>query len=300
MARTTAPAPLRPGPAYGIELQGEGDATRPPEWILLVPAEQTIVGRDGRAITNPGAATIMRSFRERRVDLCVDTDHALERMWSGRDTAANGWVVELRERAGAVEGRVEWTELGRRRLMSREYRYHSPVYYVERDRNNAIARVDSVSLTNKPNLFLPALNSEEDPVDENQGVEDRLKALEDQLAKGGEASAHSADSATDKRLAALEARLNNERLKNVVRAGVTAGKILPAGEQEVVAMMADATPERIDALEKWLDGAPKAVGAGTVLPAGEPKPHDEEVDTPERREVREAMGKAEPAKGGQK
>ena len=282
---------LRPGPGYAIEMQAEAEGKwRPPEWIMLVPKMGTIIGRDGRATANPGAAAIIRVFRERAVDLCVDTDHALERMWSGRSTEANGWVVELREAGSAVEGRVEWTELGAKRLTSKEYRYHSPVYYVDRDRGSLIERVDSVSLTNKPNLYLPSLH-EEEPMDES-AIDKRLKALEDALGQQKQTSAQDDDAGVAGRLEALEKGISADRLRSVVSAGRAAGKITPAGEPEVLAMMDGASRERIDALEKWLSGAPPAIDPTTKLPAGEPQSEGPAASA-ERKQVREAMGKKE-------
>ena len=97
------------------------------------------------------------------IDIPVDYDHQLEHATeNGQPAPAAGWITELEVRADGVWGRVEWTEKGRAHVAAREYRYVSPVYY--HDRNGVIQSIESVALTNIPNLTgLKALASRELP-----------------------------------------------------------------------------------------------------------------------------------------
>ena len=139
-------------------LLAEGKA---PEWVKLLPAGLKINGRDGRWWTMGDAEAVAEASLSDRADLPVDWNHAIEyKAPYGGDAPAAGWIKELAVRDGSIWGRVEWTARGRQSVESKEYRYLSPVFFYDRESLD-IKRLTSVSLTNRPNLDLEALNQEE-------------------------------------------------------------------------------------------------------------------------------------------
>jgi phage I-like protein len=132
-----------------------------PEWIPLIPAGQ-VVGRDGREWVNDQPELVLQAFAVNALDLPLDMEHATElKATQGDPAPAVGWIKELQNRGGQIWGRVEWTDAGRNAVESKAYRYVSPVIVFERASKRVVA-LTSVGLTNRPNLFLQALNGQED------------------------------------------------------------------------------------------------------------------------------------------
>jgi len=147
-----------------------------PDWVELLPAGVTIVGRDGRTWANDNPQSIVEQFNARQMDLVIDWEHASEhRAPKGEDAPAGGWVKELAVREGAVWGRVEWTEKAIGQLQRKEYRFLSPVFIYTRE-GNRIVRLASAGLTNQPNLALTALNHE-NPQEDSTVWKELLKRL---------------------------------------------------------------------------------------------------------------------------
>lgn len=138
----------------------------PPAEIMLIPAG-TFRGRDGREWTlgDPAAVIAASAALKYPEGFCVDLEHALIKD-DGAAPAA-GWIGELFARDGAVWGRVEWTELGANAITGKTYRGLSPVFL--HDAANQVVAFANAGLTNKRNLFLPALN-ERAPLQENSTV----------------------------------------------------------------------------------------------------------------------------------
>lgn len=159
--------------ALNFELPSDGSI---PEWIELIPAGQVVTGRDGRTWKNPDPQAIVERTRRLGRDIPVDIEHATElKAPQGEPAPAVGWINEMEVRDGAVWGRVKWNDHGRYQLVSGSYRYISPVFmYSKGDR--VISHIASVGLTNQPNLFLTALNREQNH-QEDSTVNELLKAL---------------------------------------------------------------------------------------------------------------------------
>ena len=131
-----------------------------PEWIQVFPAG-TFSGRDGRGpyVCEPEAVIARTRQHNGSLDIPVDYDHQIEfSAANGQPAPAAGWITELEARADGVWGRVEWTEKGRAHVAAREYRYVSPVYYYD-EPSGVIQSIESVALTNVPNLTMKALAS---------------------------------------------------------------------------------------------------------------------------------------------
>ncbi|MFN3970885.1 MAG: phage protease [Gemmobacter sp.] len=132
-----------------------------PEWVLLFNAGRE-EGRDGRVFVLDDADALVADFRARAVDLPVDFEHANdnpEAKLRGPVPAA-GWVKDLRADDAGLWGRIEWTATAAEMIGRKEYRYISPSFLIERD-TGRIVRLKGAGLVHAPNLFIPALASEE-------------------------------------------------------------------------------------------------------------------------------------------
>jgi phage I-like protein len=158
--------------AVGINVQVLEVSGQAPEWIPLVPAGQ-VVGRDGREWVNDSPQLVLDAFAAGSADLPLDMEHATElKAPQGEPAPAVGWIQELQIRDGQIWGRVDWTEAGRNAVESKAYRYISPVFVFERASKRVVA-LTSAALTNRPNLFLQALNGKEN----SMTLEELLAAL---------------------------------------------------------------------------------------------------------------------------
>lgn len=127
----------------------------PPAWLPMIPAGQ-FSGRDGRtwANNNPDAFIALTEL-----PVPFDIEHATELLGPlGHPAPARGWIVALENRDGTIFGQIDWNEEGQEALAKKEYRYYSPAFRY--DQNGNVTSLSSSGLTNKPNLYTPALNSE--------------------------------------------------------------------------------------------------------------------------------------------
>ncbi|HFS8942363.1 TPA: phage protease [Enterobacter roggenkampii] len=145
--------------ALCFELPDLEDASQPlPEWLPMIPAG-IFTGRDGRSwINNNPDAVVSASFRYPK--LPFDAEHSTELLGpKGEEAPAYAWIDALRVNAdGSIDGHIEWTPDGEVLVRGKKYRYYSPAFFNTADAQ--VTRLSSAGLTNKPNLFLPALNSE--------------------------------------------------------------------------------------------------------------------------------------------
>ncbi|MBZ7341444.1 phage protease [Klebsiella grimontii] len=156
-----------------------------PEWIELLPAGPDIVGRDGRSWRLSDPKKVAEAFNKQGMSLVIDYEHSTEvKAPKGDEAPAAGWIesVEVRD-DGSVWGKVDWTKKANNSIVDKEYRFISPAF--NHTTSGEITRLRSVALTNKPNLTLLALNSQDEwgEVAQALGVEsisspqDVLKAL---------------------------------------------------------------------------------------------------------------------------
>ncbi len=145
--------------ALCFELPDLSDASQSlPEWLLMIPAG-TFTGRDGRSwVNNNPAAVVSASFRYPK--LPFDMEHATEiKGPKGEEAPAYAWIDALRVNDdGSIDAHIEWTADGEAIVRGKKYRYYSPAFFNTADAQ--VTRLSSAGLTNKPNLYLPALNSE--------------------------------------------------------------------------------------------------------------------------------------------
>lgn len=174
--------------ALNIELPQDGTA---PEWLELLPAGDVVEGRDGRSWFNPEPQQVIAMTQQLGKDIVLDWEHATElKAPQGDKAPAAAWIKDLEVRDGAIWGRLEWTKDGHASVTSREYRYISPVFDYTKD-SNRIMRITSAGLTNKPNLYLTALNQsqqgrqEDDPVKLSAAIRKALGLPEDATEEQG-------------------------------------------------------------------------------------------------------------------
>jgi phage I-like protein len=131
-----------------------------PKWIELLPAGD-FAGRDGRGpfrLGNPAAVIAATDDLRMAAGLPIDYDHATDfAAPSGRPAPAAGWIHDIEVRDGALWGSVEWTSHGRTAVVTREYRYISPVFEYSED--GEVQRLLRAALTNNPNLYLTAISA---------------------------------------------------------------------------------------------------------------------------------------------
>ncbi|EPB4371650.1 phage protease [Citrobacter freundii] len=144
--------------ALCTELAGGGNA---PEWVELLPAGPEIRGVDGRVWTLKNPHSLVKAFSARGIALVIDYEHATEvSAPKGQEAPAAGLIDEVTVRDdGSIWGKVEWTERASKAIAAREYRYLSPAFRYSPD--GEITRFSSIALTNKPNLELTALNTQQ-------------------------------------------------------------------------------------------------------------------------------------------
>lgn len=91
--------------------------------------------------------------------MLVDRDHASSRPGLDRDTSAQGWASEFEVREGkGLFGRVKWSDVGRKLVENRVFRWLSPVFRIGKDRKPV--DMQAIALTNTPSqpLLKPVLN----------------------------------------------------------------------------------------------------------------------------------------------
>lgn len=176
----------------------------------------TIKGKDGKRerikqlFDAEACAAVVGNFTG---ELLVDLDHASV---IGSNTRAYAWVTALRsdEQLGLV-GTFRFTEAGAEAVNSKEYRYVSVFWFL--DKENRPLLLDSVALTNRPNLPVrPVLNRQDAPPPEND-LENKpeRKPNMDKLKELLGLPADATDEAVAEAVASLKARL--EELDNAAR-----------------------------------------------------------------------------------
>lgn len=96
-------------------------------------------------------------------EVLVDRDHASSKPGLDRDTAAQGWASEFEVREGqGLFGKVKWSDLGKKLVENRVFRWLSPVFKLGSDKKPI--DMNAIALTNTPSQMLikPVLNQAAD------------------------------------------------------------------------------------------------------------------------------------------
>lgn len=122
-------------------------------WLPLIPIG-AFTGRDGRSWTNSDPEQVVKNTT---LPFILDNDHASE---ITANTQASGWVTQLKVEQDHILGLLELNTLGKESIDDKRYKFYSPAFHTTKD--GAVHALCSVGLTNKPNLYVPALNKVED------------------------------------------------------------------------------------------------------------------------------------------
>lgn len=132
-----------------------------PSRIQLIPPGKVIEGVDGRKWTLKDAHALVKSTNALQTEFPIDENHSTDLAApKGGRSPALGWFKNLAvDSDGSIRADVEWNSRGEDTVKNREYRYISPVFNSNKDKE--IVEILRASLTNRPNLSNPALNSEQ-------------------------------------------------------------------------------------------------------------------------------------------
>src|SRR5271167_3588127 len=255
-----------------------GEGAGAPQWIELLPGG-VFYGRDGRGpfrVDDAAAVIAATTALQLNAGMPVDYDHATDfGAPEGRPAPAAGWIRKLEVRAGAVWGRVEWTERAAGSIVAREYRYVSPVFQFD-PKDGSVTRLLRAGLTNNPNLHLTAIAASRTAAADNETKDQRMEfpiqELRELLNLEGDASvaevvakvrelraagdaassqststqahdpAHYVAIAEFERalteLNALKAERARERAAHTVEEAIRAGKVVPAQREWAIAYCA--------------------------------------------------------------
>ncbi len=140
----------------------------PNEFIRIVPlGDYPYHHNFPHKITREHVDEMAANFVRFSIDCLIDYDH--ESLWWG-STRAAGWISEVEARDDGLYAKYpEFTPAALTALQNREFRYFSPVYYLEtngKDGERMGAKLDSIALTNRPYFD----EGEIDPVGNSQGL----------------------------------------------------------------------------------------------------------------------------------
>ena len=213
-----------------IELARVGDATIAPDVILVLPRpiNGEITTRDNRTFKVPDIDAIIAATHGRKLDIVIDYDHASELLApKGQPAPAAGWIKELVNRAGEVWARVEWTAEGAKAVLSGAWRYISPAFRVDKDKN--ILLITSAALVNQPALFMTALTHEQESEHDATTAEESKIATMLNLSPARFAALKGEAAADEREQAALEAlSTSDQKLCRVL--GISPGELLRRGK----------------------------------------------------------------------
>ena len=117
-----------------------------------------------------------------RREILVDRDHASSKPGLDRDTSAQGWASEFEVREGqGLFGKVKWSDLGKKLVENRVFRWLSPVFKLGSDKKPI--DMNAIALTNTPSQMLikPVLNqaADEESIENKEITEGKDMDIED-------------------------------------------------------------------------------------------------------------------------
>ncbi|MEN3760255.1 phage protease [Aeromonas veronii] len=216
-------------------------------WLPMIPAG-IFSGRDGRSWNNADPDGVVSAFS---MKLPFDVEHATETR-EGK-TEAVGWIVELQNREGEIWARVEWNAEGSELIEGKKYGFYSPAFDYSPVDGRVVA-MSSAGLTNKPNLYVPALNHQEDHTVKLPLVLTQLLGLAE------DATAEQAVTAINAMQAQQQIALNAQQDPTKFVPAATHQLALNRS-QELEAKLAEIEKSKVDAL------VDAAIAEGKVAPA---------------------------------
>ena len=167
-------------------------------WVMIAPIGEydgtTTTGEVVKEIFNvEDYEQIVFKFHEDGIELPLDRDHASMKKPLERDTQAYGWIYDLRLMSGGADdynglyAKFRWTDEGRNLVLSRAYRFLSPVFTLSEDGHPT--SLVNVALTNRPNFDLPPIfntvssaEAENNPISEEHTM--NIEELKNAIIEG--------------------------------------------------------------------------------------------------------------------
>ena len=235
-----------------------------PSEILILPFGKIETTEGSYIVDKESADSILSYFNKMGHDMVIDYEH---QTLKDIQAPAAGWIKKLIVKDDGIYGEVEWTDKAKDYIENKEYRYLSPVLYVDDD--GRVVYLQCVALTNLPATFSakPIVNKHGEgfmnEVFEVLGVKSeteavqKIKALKEQkpkevlpddilkelnLKKDASVSEAKAailalkqsktafDSLSDE-LKALKEQLAEKEIGELVEMALKEGKILPAQKE---------------------------------------------------------------------
>lgn len=126
------------------------------ESLVHIAKLGTVIGsdKDGNAVeqnfTEEALQKIADEVNTSGVEKLVDKDHQSLRPALEKNTEAMGFVSELKVEAGkGLFGKIKWTDIGKKLIENRVFRWLSPVFRLNKETREPIELVN-VALTNMP------------------------------------------------------------------------------------------------------------------------------------------------------
>ena len=142
--------------------------------FLSLPLGLVKSTRGDFVVDDESISLIMAQFNEMGHDLLIDYEH---QTFKEGEAPAAGWGKLLAQADGLYVDPV-WTERAKAYLLSREYRYHSPVIIVRPSDRKAVALI-AEALTNRPAMHdaKPILNSLEQILNTERTMDELIERL---------------------------------------------------------------------------------------------------------------------------
>lgn len=161
-----------------------------PEWYQIEVSGEHPAGKGRMQVIDATArAAIVADFNARSSTegpTLIDNDHLSHDLRNS--TEAFGWLGELREVNGQIEGRIEWTDIGEAAIRNKRFRFFSTEYPAEglelvEEGKVRPRSLEGLAVTNRPNNKggKPILNRDDDPDDSTKKTKHDMKAIANKL-----------------------------------------------------------------------------------------------------------------------
>ena len=177
-----------------------------------------VVGVDGRTY-KINAQNVIKNIKSRGIDIVLNENH-----WGSK---AFGWfdLNSLEAKTDGIYAHLDLNNLGKPAVENKHYRYLSPEFMVDRERN--VTRIVGVGLVNQPNLLNKALNNEQSnpskPIESEE--KNNMKKTVEQL----ELEVNTLQTSNDQKDKTIES-LTNQLKESKVNNAIAAGSLLPANK----------------------------------------------------------------------
>ena len=232
-----------------------------PQRVRIAPWGE-VDSTHGRFILDEDAARlVIEAFDQHGTDLPIDYEHQTlggpYASPSGQAPAA-GWIKRIEAACGdGLYAVVEWTAPAREQLITKQYRYLSPVAVVRKTDRKLIA-LHSVALTNKPAIVgaEPIVNRRDDM--DGLSSAEALQSLRDALRLNSDCDVGTVLVAASRRLDELDRDRAVREAEDRVRQAIRQGRLTEAQRDLAIELAL----REGDLFDRWLRTAPIVVPVG--------------------------------------